>query len=156
MRLLSQFGGLLLLTAFTAAAGVQVPILAYHRFGPTVADNMTVATRTFESQLETIRQGGYRVIRLQEVVDSILSGKSLPPRSVVITADVGHESIDKEMVPRLRRYVFTSTLFIYPSAGFSISNPTLTGTRTFRWKNGASRRLLTKTSLMGGSGTRRP
>ncbi|HEY5973134.1 MAG TPA: polysaccharide deacetylase family protein, partial [Geobacteraceae bacterium] len=33
----------------SAPAGVNVPILLYHRFGPTVADGMTITTPVFES-----------------------------------------------------------------------------------------------------------
>jgi peptidoglycan/xylan/chitin deacetylase (PgdA/CDA1 family) len=95
---------------------VQIPILVYHRFGPTVADSMTVTTQVFESQLAAIRHGGYRVIPLRELVNAILSGGSLPSHSVVITADDGHESIYTEMLPRLMSYGFPGTLFIYPSA----------------------------------------
>jgi peptidoglycan/xylan/chitin deacetylase (PgdA/CDA1 family) len=95
---------------------VQTPILVYHRFGPAAIDSMTVSTRVFESQLAAIHEGGYHVIPLRELVDSILSGGSLPPHSIVITADDGHESIYTEMVPRLKRYGYPATLFIYPSA----------------------------------------
>lgn len=123
------FKCLAIMTAFIALSGFtpflfatvheprhQTPILVYHRFGPTVANSMTVSTRSFESQLAVIREGGYHVIPLREFVDSIVSGGSLPPRSVVITADDGHESIYTEMVPRLKREGFSATLFIYPSA----------------------------------------
>jgi peptidoglycan/xylan/chitin deacetylase (PgdA/CDA1 family) len=96
--------------------GAQIPVLVYHRFGPTAADSMTVSTTVFESQLAAIHDGGYHVIRSSELVDSILSGRPLPARSIVITADDGHESIYTEMVPRLKRYGFPVTLFIYPSA----------------------------------------
>jgi peptidoglycan/xylan/chitin deacetylase (PgdA/CDA1 family) len=77
---------------------------------------MTVSTRVFESQLGLIRQGGYHVIPLRELVDSILGGGALPSKTVVITADDGHESIYTEMVPRMKRYGFPAALFIYPSA----------------------------------------
>ena len=49
--------------------GVQVPILLYHRFGPRVADSMTVTTPVFESHLQYLQDHGYRVIRLRDVVD---------------------------------------------------------------------------------------
>jgi peptidoglycan/xylan/chitin deacetylase (PgdA/CDA1 family) len=108
---------LTIVTALTAVVCFpQTPILVYHRFGPTVADSMTVSTPVFESQLAMIHEGGYHVIPLRELVNSILSRGPLPSRSVVITADDGHESIYTEMVPRLKRLGFPATLFIYPSA----------------------------------------
>ena len=42
--------------------GVDVPILLYHRFGPTVADGMTITTPVFEAHLKYLRDNGYKVI----------------------------------------------------------------------------------------------
>ena len=97
--------------------GVVVPILLYHRFGPVVADSMTVKTSVFASQLEYLRVQGYTVIPLRRLVSS-LAGKAppLPDRSVVITVDDGHESVFTDLYPLVRRYHIPVTLFIYPSA----------------------------------------
>ena len=96
---------------------VVVPILLYHRFGPVVADSMTVKTSVFASQLEYLRVRGYTVIPLRRLVSS-LAGKAppLPDRSVVITVDDGHESVFTDLYPLVRRYHIPVTLFIYPSA----------------------------------------
>jgi len=100
-----------------AQASVQVPILLYHRFGPVAADSMTVTTALFESHLKYLRDNGYRVIPLRELVDYYLGKREAPPpRSVVITADDGHISVYQEMLPLARRYQSPATLFIYPSA----------------------------------------
>jgi hypothetical protein len=45
---------------------VTVPVLCYHRFGPTVADSMTVTTKVFESQLQWLKDHQYTVIPLQD------------------------------------------------------------------------------------------
>jgi len=117
---IAHFAAFVCLLRFASAAqpepAAQVPILVYHRFGQTVTDSMTVSVRVFESQLALIHQGGYHVIALQDLVDAILNKGELPSHSIVITADDGHESIYSEMVPRLKRYGFPATLFIYPSA----------------------------------------
>ena len=100
-----------------AQASVQVPILLYHRFGPVAADSMTVTTALFESHLKYLKDNGYRVIPLRELVDYYLGRREAPPpRSVVITADDGHISVYQEMLPLARRYQSPATLFIYPSA----------------------------------------
>lgn len=100
-----------------ADATVAVPVLCYHRFGPTVADSMTVTTAVFESHLNYLQEHGFTVIPLQALVDYQL-GKAPPPppRSVVITVDDGHRSVYEEMLPLVRRYNIPVTLFIYPSA----------------------------------------
>jgi len=94
-----------------------VPILLYHRFGAEVADSMTVTTSYFESQLKYIKDQGYNVIPLRQLVDYLL-GKmpSIPSRSLVITADDGHKSVYTDMFPLLKKYHAPATLFLYPSA----------------------------------------
>jgi peptidoglycan/xylan/chitin deacetylase (PgdA/CDA1 family) len=98
-------------------AVVSVPILLYHRFGPVVADSMTVTTPVFESHLKYLRDNGYTVIPLRQFVDYLLKkGAPPPPRSVVIVADDGHESVYTDMLPLISKYHVPVTLFIYPSA----------------------------------------
>lgn len=96
---------------------VSVPILLYHRLGPVVADSMTVTTPVFESHLNYLRDNGYTVIPLRQLVDYLLKkGAPLPSRSVVIVADDGHKSVYTDMFPLIRKYHVPVTLFIYPSA----------------------------------------
>jgi peptidoglycan/xylan/chitin deacetylase (PgdA/CDA1 family) len=100
-----------------AQASLHVPILLYHRFGPVASDGMTVTTILFESHLKYLKDNGYRVIPLRELVDHYLGKReSPPPRSVVITVDDGHISVYSDMFPLVRRYQCSVTLFIYPSA----------------------------------------
>jgi peptidoglycan/xylan/chitin deacetylase (PgdA/CDA1 family) len=105
-----------------AAPALHVPILVYHRFGPVVADSMTVTTPVFESQMKALLDNGHTVIPLQRWVD-YRRGKAPapPPRTVVITADDGHRTVYTEMFPLIKRLNIPVTLFVYPSA---ISNAT--------------------------------
>ncbi len=98
-------------------SGVSVPILLYHRFGPSVADSMTVTTNVFESHLKYLRDNGYTVIPLRKLVDYILrKGPPPPPKSAVIVADDAHRTVYTEMLPLVKKYRIPVTLFIYPSA----------------------------------------
>ena len=98
-------------------AGLNIPILLYHRFGPVAADGMTVTTAVFESHLKYLRVHGYTVIPLRQLVDYYLKkGPKPPPGSVVIVADDGHESVYRYMLPVVREYRVAVTLFLYPSA----------------------------------------
>ena len=105
-------------TASGGAAERQpaVPILVYHRFGPTVADAMTVTTAVFEEQLAWLRAHDYRIIPLRDLLGSLSGTADPPPRAVVITVDDGHESVYREMWPLIRRERLPVTLFVYPSA----------------------------------------
>ena len=96
---------------------VVVPVLNYHRFGPTVADGMTVTTPVFESQLKWLKDNGYTVIPLRTLVNYLRGqGPPPPPKSVVITVDDAHKTVYSDMLPLVRKYNIPVTLFIYPSA----------------------------------------
>ena len=96
---------------------LSTSILVYHRFGPVVADSMTIRTSTFRGQLQYLKDHGYRTVPLRVLVAYLLrKGPPPPARSVVITADDGHRSVMTEMLPLVREYGVPVTLFIYPSA----------------------------------------
>lgn len=114
---------LLLLVSFSSpgsaavAPDVSVPILLYHRFGPTVADGMTVTTPVFESQMKYLHDNGYKVIPLRQLVQWY-QGKGAPPlpKSVVIVEDDAHKTVYSDMLPIVRKYRYPVTIFVYPSA----------------------------------------
>jgi peptidoglycan/xylan/chitin deacetylase (PgdA/CDA1 family) len=96
---------------------LRVPILVYHRFGPVVADNMTVTTPVFASHLQYLHEHGYNVIPLRQFVAYRLGHVPPPsPRSVVITVDDAHRSVYTQMFPLVKQYCIPVTLFVYPSA----------------------------------------
>lgn len=100
----------------TATAAEPVPILLYHRFGPTPADSMTVTNPVFASHLEYLKVNGYNVIPLRQIVEGLIGKQPLPERSVAIVVDDGHKSVYTDMLPLVRKYKIPVTLFIYPSA----------------------------------------
>ena len=121
-RMLRIVAGIMLLalclcgTAALADEQVSVPILLYHRFGPTVADSMTMTTKVFAAQLQWLKDNQYTVIPLKTLVNYVRGqGPPPPPKSVVIVADDGHKTVFSDMLPLVRKYNIPVTLFIYPS-----------------------------------------
>jgi len=106
---------ILLTLPFPAWAG-SAAILVYHRFGPTVADSMTTRTETFERQLAALRQEGYRILPLSEVVEGLTGKADLPGKAVAITVDDGHRTVYTDLLPIIKRQRLAVSLFIYPSA----------------------------------------
>ncbi|HYA27358.1 MAG TPA: polysaccharide deacetylase family protein [Acidobacteriota bacterium] len=95
----------------------RIPIFVYHRFAGTVADSMTISVSLFEAHLKYLRDNGYQVIPLRQLIEHRLHGGSdLPARAVVITADDGHRSVYTDMLSLIRFERLPVTLFIYPSA----------------------------------------
>jgi peptidoglycan/xylan/chitin deacetylase (PgdA/CDA1 family) len=125
MKQLSSCLALLLLTLLAGSDSYGadgIPILLYHRLGATVADGMTMKTSVFESHLQYLRDNGYQVIPLRQLVDWYLHrGPPPPPKAVVIVEDDAHKSVYTDMAPLVRKYRVPVTVFIYPSA---ISNAT--------------------------------
>jgi len=100
-----------------AADSFRVPILLYHRFGPTVADGMTMTTPVFESQMKYLKDNDYKVIPLRQLIDHYKGKAPAPaPKSVVIVEDDAHKSVYSDMLPIVRRYGYPVTVFTYPSA----------------------------------------
>jgi peptidoglycan/xylan/chitin deacetylase (PgdA/CDA1 family) len=96
---------------------VNVPILLYHRFGPTVADGMTIKTSVFEEHLKYLKDNGYKVIPLRQLVNWYQKkGPAPAPKSVVIVEDDAHKSVYSDMYPLAKKYNVPVTIFIYPSA----------------------------------------
>ena len=94
-----------------------VPILLYHRFGPTVADGMTITTPVFESHLKYLKDNGYTVIPLRRLVDWYQKKAPAPPaKSVVIVEDDAHKTVYSDMFPLAKKYNVPVTVFVYPSA----------------------------------------
>lgn len=120
-RILPWLGIILLVLALSGGAWaatdeVSVPILLYHRFGPTRADSMTVTTPVFAAQMQWLKDNGYTVIPLRTLVNYLLDKGPAPgPKSVVICADDGHKSVYSDMLPIVRKYNYPVTLFLYPS-----------------------------------------
>jgi peptidoglycan/xylan/chitin deacetylase (PgdA/CDA1 family) len=110
------------LASGSGAPGARAAILAYHRFGPVVADSMTVRTSTLRWQLEYLKRHDYPVIPLRRwIAWRLRQGPAPPPRAVILTVDDGHRSVFSDMLPLVREFRVPVTLFIYPSA---ISNAT--------------------------------
>jgi len=106
----------LAVTPGTCEHAPAATILVYHRFGPIVADSMTVRTRVFAWQLQYLHDHGYTVVPLPDVVKFLTAHGHLPACAVAITADDGHITVFTVMKPLVERYRIPVTLFIYPSA----------------------------------------
>lgn len=111
------FLGLIALFPLSGIASDQfnVPVLCYHNFNPTTPGSMNLTPQRLETQFKWLKDNGFTVIPLKEVV-AYLQGKrpALPKKSVVITVDDGWHSVYSYVRPLAEKYHYPVTLFVYP------------------------------------------
>ncbi|MDH4206274.1 MAG: polysaccharide deacetylase family protein [Desulfobacteraceae bacterium] len=96
------------------AEGYQtVPILVYHNFSKKGSDKTAVSQDDFEAQMKYLKQNGYHVVSIDQLLDFIDYKEQLPEKSIVITFDDAWRSIFDIALPILIKYGFTATFFIY-------------------------------------------
>jgi len=78
---------------------------------------MTIKTSVFEEHLKYLRDNGYKVIRLSQLIDwKLKKGPPPPAKSVVIVEDDAHKTVYSDMLPLVKKYNVPVTVFVYPSA----------------------------------------
>jgi peptidoglycan/xylan/chitin deacetylase (PgdA/CDA1 family) len=75
------------------------------------APNMFLSQARFESRLELIRSGGYRVLPLEQALVLLREG-ALPKRSVALTFDDGYYNFYRQAYPALRARGFPATVYL--------------------------------------------
>ena len=113
-----------MLSALVVTCSVSLPVLAddgavifvYHRFGETQYPTTSVPLDQFDRQLAAIRDGGYTVLPLPDLVEALADGTPIPSRSVAITIDDGYASTYHEAWPRLRALGYPFSVFISTDA----------------------------------------
>ncbi len=91
-----------------------VPVLSYHNFSADRSPNrMTVTKAAFEDQMRLLKEKGYRVITLDQLLDFLNFKAQIPKKSVVITIDDGWRSAYEIALPILKEYGYPATLFVY-------------------------------------------
>lgn len=96
------------------AHGYQiVPVLVYHSIAPEARGRLVLAASMFEAQMRYLKSHGYRIVRLEDLVQYTALGRQLPLKSVVLTFDDGYKSFLQHAYPLLKQLRFTATLFVY-------------------------------------------
>jgi len=102
----------IVLLASPAVSDSSVVVLMYHRFGEDRFPSTSIRVEQFEAHLGHLRDGGYSVVPLAEVVAAVNDGRPLPPRAVAITIDDAYRSVYDVAFPRLVAHGFPFTVFV--------------------------------------------
>lgn len=88
----------------------KVPILMYHRFSEDGRDG-SISASVLRQQLAYLKKN-YKILRLEEVAEMMRLGKSLPPRSAVVTIDDGYRDAYEIAFPIFAEMKVPATLFV--------------------------------------------
>jgi peptidoglycan/xylan/chitin deacetylase (PgdA/CDA1 family) len=90
-----------------------VPVLCYHNLGESSKGRLVLGAKAFERQMQFLKERGYRVLSVRELVEFMHLRRQIPRRSVVLTFDDGYKAFREHAYPVLKRLGFTATLFVY-------------------------------------------
>ena len=107
---------MIVLAPLAAHAADSAVVLMYHRFGEQAYPSTNVTIEQFEAHLAELKNGGYNVLPLKEIVEALESGKPLPDHAVAITVDDAYRSVYTQAWPRLRAAGFPFTVFVATDA----------------------------------------
>lgn len=88
-------------------------VLMYHKvINIGKADGLTITAKQLREQFHFIKQKGYNVISLQELLDYHGKGASLPYKPVLLTFDDGYRNHYSCLYPILQEFGFKATVFL--------------------------------------------
>ncbi|MEW6999091.1 polysaccharide deacetylase family protein [Colwelliaceae bacterium BS250] len=103
----------LLLLIFSSFSQATV-ILVYHHVSTKTPKSTSISPKQFDLHLQYLKDNGFTVIALNELVDNLKQQKPLTDKTVVITFDDGYGDILQNGHPLLKKYGYPYTMFINP------------------------------------------
>jgi len=93
---------------------VTVPILLYHSITDerTADSRYSVSIENFYQQMQELNHWGYSTISVEQLVEHITKGHTLPPRPIVISFDDGYLDVYNNAFPIMKKYGFTGTVYV--------------------------------------------
>jgi peptidoglycan/xylan/chitin deacetylase (PgdA/CDA1 family) len=94
----------------------KVLILCYHHVAKTTGDNPMkkyyVDPPVFRAQMKFLKDRGFNVTSLSDILEAFSSKKGMPPKTVAITFDDGYRSFLTAAFPALKELGFPSAVFV--------------------------------------------
>lgn len=98
--------------SFLIPASKGLPILMYHQISEEGKDALTISLPDLDRQFKYLVEKGYRSISFAELKEWHDQGKSIPPKSVVITFDDGYLNNKTYLLPLLEKYRLKASIFL--------------------------------------------
>lgn len=108
---------ILFLTAFAATSQARTDIvgLCYHKVEPVATGRYSISTAQFRKHLEFLKNGGYKSLNSEELLEQLSKNESFDNRRLIITFDDGYKNVYDYAFPIMQEYGFKGIVCIYPS-----------------------------------------
>jgi peptidoglycan/xylan/chitin deacetylase (PgdA/CDA1 family) len=110
---------LLPLLLFSAAPGLgaqallpQAVILQYHHIATATPRSTSVTPEEFRAHMDYLRDNGFTVLRLEDVIHALREGSALPNKTAVLTFDDAYRSVYEAAYPLLKARNWPFTIFV--------------------------------------------
>ncbi len=87
-------------------------VLMYHKVNDRPGNPLSVPVGLFDEQMAQLRELGYTVVSLEDVLAYYRDDTQLPPRPVLITFDDGYRDNLENAAPILERHGYPATIFV--------------------------------------------
>ncbi len=105
------------LSCYSPAAGNDAAyILLYHHVDHDTPRSTSVTPEEFAVHMDYIANNGYRVVRLERMLQALARGRKLKPRSIAITFDDAYPSVLHNALPVLEHRKWPFTVFVSTEA----------------------------------------
>lgn len=84
----------------------------YHHFAETSSEYTVVSTERFREQMTALKNAGYQTVTIQQLLDYVYNGISLPRKPVLVTMDDGYTSNLTDAAPILEDLGMCATVFV--------------------------------------------
>jgi peptidoglycan/xylan/chitin deacetylase (PgdA/CDA1 family) len=98
--------------AANGAASRSLRVLMYHKVNDVPGNPVTIPVGVFEEQMSEVRDLGYTVVGLDDVLAHYLEGAPLPHGATLITFDDGYRDVLRHALPVLQRHGYPAVLFV--------------------------------------------
>jgi peptidoglycan/xylan/chitin deacetylase (PgdA/CDA1 family) len=88
------------------------PILMYHSIAPGQPGPVSLDPSIFRAQLDAIADEGGRGVAVGDYIEARRAGRSLPPRTFVLTFDDGYRDFVETAWPAIRARGWRATMFV--------------------------------------------
>jgi biofilm PGA synthesis lipoprotein PgaB len=116
MRLRVAVWLLALLGVSPLHAADHAVVLLYHHVSESTPASTSVTPAVFRQHLDYLDKGGYTVLPLGKILETLASGAALPDKTVAITFDDAYQSVLDQAAPLLKKRGWPFTVFVSTQA----------------------------------------